>query len=262
MSEVFEDRGRKVFPYHLSHLLHWRASAPERLEAYPVAQSEHLQSLYHTLLLRITINQITNDQQQQPDNVTVSTSPWTLQSNDSPAARYLRPTEMAGVQHNMKLLATCQAVVKSLNRTSMKHRSVLSWVTGYSAASAAFGLLFWIASQESERNSMSVQVGSLEGQASAQGPLAPATWQCYGEILDDALSVLATVGRQFSRMVHYHRIIHYLRDLMRAHVDTIQQEKIEEVATLISDIRVDHLRILAYDCLTLKGWRSRDLLST
>jgi hypothetical protein len=80
-------------------------------------------------------------------------------------------------------------------------------------------------------------------------------WQSYGEILDDALSVLATVGRQFSRMGHYHRLIQCLRDLMRENINSIQPEKIEEVTGLIADIRVDHLRILADDCLTLKGWR-------
>ena len=139
MSSIVADHGEQPFESHLSHLLHWRTSTPKPSSTNLLDAYSYLTSLYHTMMLRISIDQIARSHK---SGLLVS-QPEYHEVNVSILRRWTKASDYALEQmKRLELIETCRAVIQSLNRASMKKRSFLSWITGYSALSAALVILY------------------------------------------------------------------------------------------------------------------------
>jgi hypothetical protein len=137
---------------------------------------------------------------------------------------------LASEARKMKLAPTCRACIKSLNRSGMKSRSFLSWITGYSAFSSALGLLYWLALILTEQQQQpSLEEGSVmdstsrssgpstltSGSGSASTERDPETEVADANAsISIALDVLGVVCRQFPAMQKYRDVIIRLRSMM------------------------------------------------
>jgi hypothetical protein len=230
MSNTIRDRGTRSFKSHLSRLLHWRYTSPGNAESYPPEQWNHLKSLYDTLLLRVMLDQLLGT----PDRIGVSSSvnyelsAMQHDTNGLPDTReldWLRPTDpkqaLLTKIRDMKAPLLCQAVVHSLTRSAMKARHFLSWITGYSACSAAFALAYILVIDPSIQTGTECFQRTVErtphmySTVQSSSPFnntksENSTEKGFEALMKDALSILDTVGKQFSRLSEYKTVIQAL----------------------------------------------------
>lgn len=233
LSSMTSDRGRQPFAHHLGRLLDWKLNATFKLPAPPsptedaslVSQvfAEHQASLHSTLLLRIIIDQINAAGQRE-------------------ITRSAPPARMEQIR-NLRAVGSCRNVLEHLNRASMKTRPFLSWITGYSALSAAIAILYVLGvckaleipdhgvpelwSKEEHCSHYSTgQTPAADGYVS-NGNIGP------DALLLEACQILSNVGRQFPRMSDYCRLV---LDIRKA----IRNRDLGHIPS--SDIKPGHLR--------------------
>lgn len=240
MSEVIKDRASRPFRHHLSRLMHWRCTAPEQVEPYPPEQRSHLKSIYDTLLLRVMIDQI------------VYTSNGDLQHEEHAGNATAISSTSATIAHgtspeDANLYTTCQAVVSSLTRVTMRDRTFLPWLTGYSAFSAALVLLYLRAKTHvttSPSSRLQLPEPYPIGHFTASTPDSAWFSGTHEEDpLRDAVAVMAIVGRQFTRVAKYKASVIKLRDLISSQTPAKDDLRVE-VAEMIDGSGPDHLRRL------------------
>lgn len=142
-------------------------------DPYPLAQEEYLSSICRTLHLRLIINRL----------LYLHSSGNVMEATDS---GYHGSIEDSSEDLLDRLVTTCHAVVASLNRRNMRSRSILSFITGYSAMSAGLGLLYWL----STRTNQGSQTANAE------------TEVCYNEVAV-VVELLSVVARQFPPFHNY-----------------------------------------------------------
>jgi hypothetical protein len=247
MSEVIKDRASHPFRHHLSRLMHWRCTAPGQVEPYPPEQRSHLKSIYDTLLLRIMIDQI----------VYSSTGDIRREENPGSPSHHLpmdataRSSASGTMRHGTSLeeadlYTTCQAVVSSLTRATMRDRNFLPWLTGYSAFSAALVLLYLRAKAHSKSPSSRLQPPEQYpiGHFTASTPDSAWFSGAHEEDpLRDAVAVMAIVSRQFTRVAKYKASVVKLRDLISS--PALAKDNVQvDMAEMIDDFGPEHLRHL------------------
>lgn len=230
MSNTIRDGSNRSFKSHLSRLLHWRYTSPGNAESYPPEQWYHLKSLYDTLLLRVMLDQLLSvtKQFQAPGSASRESNLPQIFMSTSPDHRELdwpRPTGpnlvLIDRLREMKAVLLCQAVIHSLTRSAMKTRHFLSWITGYSACSAAFALVYLLAVDPSirtgtecfQRTSERTPRGCSNVQYSSPfNSTQPDDSHDRGfeDLMKETLSILDTVGKQFSRLSEYKTVIQAL----------------------------------------------------
>jgi len=241
LSEVVADKGSHSFAHHLSHLLHWQAGTISATEACPAKEKAYFTSLYNTLLLRIIIDQIRTSRR--------------LAENASDGVRgefasstYSLAVLNGGQKIPMRIFETCLAVIRSLNRTAMRQRSFLSWITGYSALSVALGALYCMIYGEGMSESENFSIGSL-AMSSPYSVRSDRRIQDSqsGELLHVACRNLEVVARQFPRMQTYRQLVLNLQHLVEqvAPVEGSLSDLSTETRELIVTIEPDHLKDLA-----------------
>lgn len=240
MSEVIKDRATHPFRHQLSRLMHWRCTAPEQVEPYPPEQRSHLKSIYDTLLLRVMIDQIVYSSigdAQHAENAGYAT----VRSSTTEVIRHKNYPEDAD------LYTTCAAVVSSLTRVTMRDRTFLPWLTGYSAFSAALVLLY-LRAKAHVTTSPSARMNLPEpysiGQFTALTPDSAWFSGTHEEDpLRDAVAVMAIVGRQFTRVAKYKASVIKLRDLISSQAAAKDNLQVD-LAEMIDGSGPDHLRRL------------------
>lgn len=247
MSEITRDRAAHSYRYHLSRLVHWRCTAPEHVEPYPPEQRSHLKSIYDTLLLRVMIDRIVHggdaSDKEEDDGICLRGS---SNPNATPLNASNNPDDSL---RDTDILATCQAVVSSLTRVTMRDRAFLPWLTGYSAFSAALVLLYL---QAKTRFAASPNAGVMQSDNWPTGALTESPFDySYGSVtrdedhFRDAVAVMAIVGRQFTRIAKYKAFVIKLRNAMSS--PTPQNMILEQAGMLdvLDDSSPDHLYRLA-----------------
>ena len=217
LSSILQEAEGGEFRYHLSRLLHWRASTPSRsIPGFEKAQA-HETSLFNTLMLRAAIQQIVISTDVHFDSVL------------SPIG-YLRPRRDEICQ--MRLLEICQAVVQSLDRHTQIGRPYLSVTTGYSAFSVGLAVLYYSSCMVGE---------SVDCVNATRG------------LVKSARRKLDVVSRQFPRMQDYSRLVELLhrRLLQYAMGRFDRDEDLErESGELVRGIGPGHLKRLARAIIT------------
>jgi len=228
------------FRHYLSRLMHWRCTAPEQIEPYPPEQRSHLKSIYDTLLLRVMIDQIvysSNGNLQHEENGRGPTA-----GNSTPGS-----IKRGTAPEDADLHTACQAVVSSLTRVTMRDRTFLPWLTGYSAFSAALVLLY-LRAKTQVTTSPSSRLQPPEpypiGHFAASTPDSAWFSGTHEEDpLRDAVAVMAIVGRQFTRVAKYKASVIKLRDLISSQARN-KDDLRTETAEMIDSSGPDHLRRL------------------
>lgn len=196
LSRAGDDTSHQSFDDSLSHLLHWRMSAPSSRDT-TVRQAHLFQtSLFHTLMLRNAINEIVSAYSIGSGAV----SDLVIYKN-SPDSRIRCILELeSGRIQQLKLLTICRAVAKSLDRRQMAGRHYLSLTTGYSALSMALAALY-------SQIVTCLSAGSSPDVFDADG--------MHDVVLDVAALKLDIVGRQFPRLHEYRDMVERLRKIAR-----------------------------------------------
>lgn len=254
MSEVVKDRAKHPFRHHLSLAIHWRSTAPGQAEPYPPEQWGHIKSLHDTLLLRVMIDQVINVSpghyfRQQKDTGFPQHQVYTqhVHDADTSALPSSLATPLERAPQDAEMYSTCQAVVSSLTRATMRDRAFLSWLTGYSAFSAAL-LLLYLAAKARKTASTSpalptsgVQFASNLNQSPADSAWHPGAYE--DDPLQGAVAVMAVVGRQFSRVARYKAFVIKLHGMISSQT-WIENAGQFELAEDIDRSGPDHLNCL------------------
>lgn len=165
----------------------------------------------------------------------------TASSSASVIARHGSPPDDAD------LYTTCQAVVSSLTRTTMRDWTFLPWLTGYSAFSAALVLLYLRAKAYSATSPSSRLQHLSEhpiGHFNASTPDSAWLSGAHEEDpLREAVAVMAIFGRQFARVAKYKASAIKLRDLISSPASAKDNVRVD-LAEMIDDSGPDHLRRL------------------
>jgi hypothetical protein len=184
------------FDDSLSHLLQWRTSAPSFHDATFRQAYLFQTSLFHTLMLRIAINEIVSVY-----SIGSGMDHDLVVYKDSPGSQIQHILELENERiQQLKLLTICRAVAKSLDRRHMAGRHYLSLTTGYSALSMALATLY------------SQIVTSLLAESSSD---LLDTDGMHDDVLDVAALKLDIVGRQFPRLHEYRDMVERLRHICR-----------------------------------------------
>jgi hypothetical protein len=188
----------RTFEENLSRLIHWRVLTPafddENLKQAHLYQT----SLYHTLMLRLIINEV-NSAYSFGLSLDLGTTVYIGYSEtcrDGISSHNVPENERYHLER-IKLLAVCNGVSTSLDRHHMAGRHYLSITTGYSALSMALVTLYGIFV-----NFDCLEISS--GRPEWDDALAE-------NILDIACQKLDIVGRQFPRLHEYRSLVDQLR---------------------------------------------------
>jgi len=212
------------FENRLSCLLHWRVSAPPFDEAAVKQARLHQTSLFHTLMLRLAINEIASTY------TIISTTDCNMVTymNNEENFDLMRENDR---NQRLKLLPICYAAVKSLDRPHMAGRHYLSLTTGYSAFSIALATLYGHI------------ISSLSpGETHDGQDMKP------NDVLDIAYRKLDVVGRQFPRLHDYRNMLDHLRRISCGILSMDERgkgsEEIESVKAQVVKIGPIHLKKL------------------
>ncbi|PSN74841.1 hypothetical protein BS50DRAFT_540413 [Corynespora cassiicola Philippines] len=177
------------FEDSLSCLLQWRSLAPHPDDNKVRQAHLHQTSLFHTLMLRLAINEIV-----AAYTVESATDPVTVAYRNGQEYPSIRREKE--VIEKLKLVKIVCAAAKSLDRPHMAGRHYLSLTTGYSALSIALVTLYI-----QTVVSLLLQTGFNE----ANNILG------LQNVLDIAYQKLDIVGRQFPRLHDYRNMVASLR---------------------------------------------------
>lgn len=165
-----------------------------------------------------------------------------LLENSSSRHAFQGPVSVA----DHELLATCEAVISSLTRSDMKDRAFLSWLTGYSAFSAALCLVY-LASRRRHRSAPERTLPSQtveSGRRSLPEPFRQGN-ETYEELFRDAAQVMTIVGRQFTLIADYRTFVTKLRTELLSNEYT-NEGLMEEIASTMTRSSPGHLRSFAF----------------
>jgi hypothetical protein len=194
LSTVTRQAATESFEQRLGKILDWRSKRPAHADELR-RDYQYQTSLYHTSLLRITIERI-NDSQTVRLKAGTDGSDATV---DGTTGAEL--VQQADLIRDLRLTETCNAVFDSLNRPDMRERPFLSWITGYSTFSVALAILYRIGLLVALR-----ALGQAHPLDDAHDALVAANI-----MLNELMSKLGVVARQFPRLNEFRWIVASLR---------------------------------------------------
>lgn len=258
MSTIIRDHATLPLGHHLGRIIHWRSTAPEYLEPYPPDQEGHLKSIGDTLLLRAIIDQIVyvkGEESCDSGRGNANPSSFHRMSLDGTAATTSSSGLQESVVREIDLYSICNAVVSSLTRASMRDRAFLSWLTGYSAFSAALGLLYCSAKEKRKACTASPFLFN-ETRLDIEANLSPFSvqWAQEQTSLQGAVNVMAVVGRHFPRVAQYKSVVTQLHTLITAEAAPNHSQGHRSLMEVMDSASPDHLRRLASITLSLAGF--------